>query len=171
VRLGASFAKVSATSLGQTNQKVARCVRAPGWNIHLLCGLRARANVGRKELKMLKISEEKKLLPCVLTEYEVTERGRLLSGVVKDLEEIQEEKKQANARFKARIDSVTNEVQRLATVVKSGIESRMITVSNRLNAKDKTVESIRMDTGEVIYVRPATAHELQIELFDNEVLQ
>lgn len=115
---------------------------------------------------MLKISEEKKLLPCVLTEYEVTERGRLLSGVVKDLEEIQEEKKQANARFKARIDSVTNEVQRLATVVKSGIESRMITVSNRLNAKDKTVESIRMDTGEVIYVRPATAHELQIELFE-----
>ncbi len=115
---------------------------------------------------MLKISEEKKLLPCALTEFEVTERGRLLSGMVKELEEVQEEKKAVNARFKTRIDSTTSEVQRLATIVQTGIENRMVTVHYRLNAKDQTVESIRMDTGEVIYVRPATAHELQIELFE-----
>lgn len=120
---------------------------------------------------MLKLNEERKILPCALAEYEVTERGRLLSARVKELEDLQEEKKQVNAKLKDQIDSTTKEVKRLATIVKNGVENRVVTVLHRLDEKEKAVESIRMDTGEVIYVRPATPQELQIRLFDEEVLQ
>ncbi len=107
-------------------------------------------------------SEEK--LYCTLTEREHRDRAETLARTVRERNTITEDKKAAAAEFKAQVDDRTQQIDKLAEVVRSGKELRDVDCEWRFDFKKNEKSLVRFDTKEVVRRLTLTKRELQIEL-------
>jgi hypothetical protein len=101
------------------------------------------------------------ILPVVLTDDEVRERGIKLAGVLQDIGREEFSKKSFNEGVKGRVDALESEADKLVTVIRAGKEDREVQVEEQKDYKAQEVRTVRLDTGEVIHHRAMTPRELQ----------
>ncbi len=104
-------------------------------------------------------------LPCKLTNDEVRRKGEELALERKKHREVADEAKASAARFKADLKAIDEKIDDLAEQVRSRRETREVEVIERKDMDIAMVETIRVDTGEVIRSRAMTLNERQIHLF------
>lgn len=103
-----------------------------------------------------------KELPCKLTQEEQARYGQMLSSKVRERDLIDEERKSTAAEYGARIKGTTSEISRIAAALDKGEEIRPVDCHWQFHAG--TMQLVRVDTGAVVTVRPATQEERQLSL-------
>ncbi len=103
-------------------------------------------------------------LPCKLDAQELLLKAKSLSQLLCDKGNVELEKKDANADFKRRLDAIETRVCELGLEVRTGREYRDVQCVERADYQDNRVEIIRVDTGEVVRMRPLEVHERQESL-------
>lgn len=104
---------------------------------------------------------EKRMLFVALTEAELIDRGELLSEACKAYEGIEAEKKSANEDFKESLDELKRERLRLAHIVKTKQEPRLVLVRWIYDYEHAVKRAVRQDTGEVVEEKTIPKDELQ----------
>ena len=100
-------------------------------------------------------------LPCALDSQEMVLKSKQLAQLLCDQSNIELEKKEANASFKEQLDDIDTKMSALALEVRTGREYREVPCTERADYQDNRVEIIRMDTGEVVRIRPLLQGERQ----------
>jgi hypothetical protein len=108
---------------------------------------------------------ETRSLPCELTNEEKRLRGEALAQKRQEWEEVERARKAATQKAKAEQERIDAEADLLAEAIRTGREYRDIEVVERKNIDIRMMETIRMDTGEVIDSRPLRSDEMQTTLF------
>lgn len=106
-----------------------------------------------------KISEFEEGLPCLLTHEEVEEKRKLALEAHKDIVKVKLDLEYTKQRYKTRIKELESKFQAALNSADSGREDRKVPVEDVLT-NHGTVERRRLDTGEVLHTRKATAAEL-----------
>ncbi len=114
------------------------------------------------EATMARIHERQ--LPVLLTAGELIERGWSLSEEQKKKQRLESDKKASADTFKRAIETVEEEVYRLAEIVHSKSEYRPVKVKETRDYKRGVIEFVRLDTGEIVEARTMTEAERQREL-------
>lgn len=102
---------------------------------------------------------ETQSLPCPLTESEIAARSDELAKQVGQLVEIERAKKLANSEFKEKQTVASTAAKALAKQVRDRAEMRDVEIEYRPDDIRFCVDTIRLDTGEVVYSRPMTSDE------------
>jgi len=117
------------------------------------------------------LSRRKRILPCILTEEEISSRQDELVTQTKSRELREDSLKAWKAvkadeqkSYEADISHVARECFRLAGIIESGSEPREVECEEILSQSGVEVTTFRLDTGEVVGVRVASADELQRRL-------
>ena len=113
----------------------------------------------------IEITKTKELLRCDLTPEEIKDYGDRLARKCSEIDEIEDQKKAIMSDLKSRIDSANTEKSSLARKIQNKYEFRDVPCEIRKDYGLKLVQSVRLDTGEVINERTMTADELQAGLF------
>lgn len=100
-------------------------------------------------------------LPCALEPQELVLKSKQLAQLLCDQANVELEKKDANAEFKSRLDDIDKRLSALGLEVRTGREHREVPCIERADYAENRVEIIRMDTGEVIRMRPLEKYERQ----------
>lgn len=103
-------------------------------------------------------------LPVTLGEDEITALGRELAHVVKERDDVEVERKSAAAKYKRRIDALTERIDVVQLAINTGIETRKVACERRIDAAARTVTCYRLDTGEEIDRYPLTDDALQMDV-------
>jgi len=119
-----------------------------------------------------KIREENKVgteyLKCVLTNDQVREYGIELARKNSENESLDAQKKSFDAQIGASIKKVLLDIVGLSQKIQNGYEFLQVEVEERRDYDDKIIETVRLDTGEVIRTRDMTQDDLQDKLFPSE---
>ncbi len=103
---------------------------------------------------------ETKMLSCRLTDTELLERGQKVAELLRQIAEIEDEKKAANSDFKARLEEREGEARSLGYEIRTKAELREVSVSRTIDDVRGVEETYRDDTGEVIATRALSPQEL-----------
>jgi hypothetical protein len=106
----------------------------------------------------------KESLPCQLTSQEKLIKGEELVKRLEEKEELEDRKKTAADDFKSAIGVKEFDVKKLARQIGTGIEHREIECRELFHFARNLVETIRLDTGEVIRSRAMRPEERQAGL-------
>ena len=104
---------------------------------------------------------EVRFLPVTLSKDELAIKADELARGFERLKTLEAEKKDANADFKMRIEIQKSEVARLSGVVSSKSEMREVECRTRKNYELGVVETVRVDTDEVVETRAMDVAERQ----------
>lgn len=107
-------------------------------------------------------------LPVKLTLDETKLRSEALGKAIQEHADIEAEKDASNKRFKERLESLDLDISRLGRICREGRELRHVPVTDHKDYDRGTVETVRLDTGEVVGSRPMNEDERQAGLFDEE---
>ena len=110
-------------------------------------------------------------LPVKLSEQELIIKGNELSCYVQELDEVETQKKTANSGFKDEIDKISEKISSLAKIVREKKEYREVETEEVKNMERMTMDTIRLDTGEVVSYRELKGHERNLGLFPVEKAQ
>ena len=105
-------------------------------------------------------------LPVKLTSEEKIEKGKALADQYAIVADLHVEKTAAASRIKSSIESAEAVAASLARIVRDGAEDREVAVMEQKNFDRRTVETIRLDTHEVVSTRPMSRDDAQAGLFD-----
>lgn len=103
-------------------------------------------------------------LTCKLTDDEVRNAGTELAAVVQDIAAEKERQADVNAQMKARLTELQSKQTQLAIKVSRREDFRDIKVEYEINEGADIVTERRLDTSEVMTVRPARDDERQLAL-------
>jgi hypothetical protein len=109
-----------------------------------------------------------KSLPCPLPDLELIKMGSDLASLNLEIAELQEEKKEIAKSFTTRIDGKQETAAGLARRLKDGKGWREVECQDVLIPETNLVETVRMDTGDVVGTRVALDADLQLKLFEEE---
>ena len=98
-------------------------------------------------------------LPVKLSEDELQQYGKMLADKVKEEELAEDRKKQVVAAHANGIKDIRIEIKRIADARAKGQELRPVKCHERL--RNGVIEIVRLDTNEVVDVRPADLRDLQ----------
>lgn len=104
-------------------------------------------------------------LPVKLTESEVAVRADELAEKVKALSDEREGAKATASAAKERIAEIETEVRELAYTVRNKTENRHVECREIRNEERRTMDIVRVDTGETVRYRAMTMNELTRPLF------
>lgn len=105
-------------------------------------------------------------LPCALTDEEVQTRGRMLGETVGQIEDLQSARTEAMKDFKDRLAGLADFQKKLARIIRTRVEDRMILCSVVFHTPEQGSKTIaRLDTGEFVRQEPMTAGECQLNLY------
>jgi hypothetical protein len=104
---------------------------------------------------------EMRSLPVTLTDEELKIRADQLASKVKEVNQLEAEKKVNASAFKEKIERVAGERDGLSTTVKERREDRPVECYWMENWKLYTMELVRSDTQERVDSRPMTHNERQ----------
>jgi hypothetical protein len=110
-------------------------------------------------------------LPVKLTNDELLIRSNELAEQVQELAAIEYRKKLANNAFKEEIEKTEESVGQLARIVKDREEYRDVEVREVKNMERLTMDTVRLDTGEVVSYRDLKGHERNLDLFPRKAEQ
>lgn len=108
-------------------------------------------------------------LPVKLEIDELVIRGHELADKCAELADIELRKKCANNAFKEEIEAVESRISNLSRIVKDKAEYRDVETKEVRNEERMTMDTIRLDTGEVFRYRALQGHERNLALFPKEV--
>lgn len=103
-------------------------------------------------------------LPCKLTDDEVRNAGGELAAVVQDIATEKERQKDVGAQMKARLAELQSRQTQLAIKVSRREEFREVRVEYEINDGADIVTERRLDTGDIMTIRPARDDERQLAL-------
>lgn len=101
-----------------------------------------------------------KRLPVKLTDDEIRLRGVEAAKLSRLIDSTEAEAKMTAKMFKEDIERLAKEHSRLTEQIWAGQEYREVQIEERKCWGDQKVETIRLDTREIIDVRPMTPQEL-----------
>jgi hypothetical protein len=111
----------------------------------------------------MKIQQE--YLKYQFTELELKEKATQLARECREMEEVENEKKQINSDLKSKLDGHQAKISNLSNNINNGYEYRYIDCEVVLNKPiDGEKQIIRKDTGELVKQEAMTPSELQEEL-------
>jgi hypothetical protein len=99
-------------------------------------------------------------LPVRLDEVTLKERALELAGKIEEHDRLEKDRKEQAKAMKEEVDAAGNEVRRLAGIVKTGEEPREVEVRWDPNHAERTMELLRLDTGELVRSRPMDKPEI-----------
>jgi hypothetical protein len=109
------------------------------------------------------------MLPVALTHEEVFVRSQELSAAVSEgekksaeLETFVEQSKATKKRLETEVEVLSLRVRHLATVVRSAREDRPVEIRRDYDYVAGKVETVRLDTGEIVGTRGLTDEERQL---------
>jgi hypothetical protein len=108
-------------------------------------------------------------LRCELTEWEVADRAANMARSVFAREEAEIERELANKAAKEVIKALDARVSSLAREVRERAVYRLVDCVEQRNEIESMIETIRLDTSEIVRARPMTAEEKQLGLFPKQV--
>lgn len=108
---------------------------------------------------------EYRKLPVTLTEEERLARGMRAAELGAEYAEVEEAKKAAARDLGQKLKTLRAEMDELHEAVRTGREQQDVQVDHHRNEERKSIETIRLDTGEIIDSRPMTVEERQGSLF------
>ena len=103
-------------------------------------------------------------MPCTLSNQELADRGSQLADHYAEADRLEDERKNTNDGFKARIALVEQSIRDLAGTLKSKTELREVELVEEFIFATNTVRISRADTKEVVRERAMTRNERQEEL-------
>lgn len=106
-------------------------------------------------------------LPCALSPEELQSKGLAVALLIHEHTSVEEQKSEANKMFRERLETASEEIKELAGQISSKSEVRKVVCLAGLSSTNEWIVS-RLDTGEVIEQRAATAEELTGNLFDEK---
>jgi hypothetical protein len=105
-------------------------------------------------------------LPCELTDEELHSRARMISETIGEIDALQGSRTEAMRQFKERLTGLVEMQRKLARIITTGIESRMVYCVVMFHAPCEGLKRIiRTDTGEAVREEPMTDQERQLNLF------
>lgn len=107
-------------------------------------------------------------LPVKLSTQELLDRGLSLALERKARVLRQEEGKREAAQAKAEIESHDAEIDRLAAILRDRAEPRPVQCRLQRDLARFVVETVRLDTGELVESRPMAEEERQTDLWPDE---
>lgn len=103
-----------------------------------------------------------KTLPCELTEEEILETGHALAENVKDLNDLEEEKKEVVKKYQDRINTLDTQQRRLALAVQTGKEDREVECEWLWHTPTKGRKTlVRLDINETVRIDEMDSRDLQ----------
>jgi hypothetical protein len=105
-----------------------------------------------------------RMLKCKLTEEEWNERANLLAEEHQRGQRLDAEHKLVAKLHNQRMGVVKDNVERLSSALRLREEERMVQCEDRRDEDKLLIDTVRLDTGEVIGTRPMTAEERQVAL-------
>lgn len=106
-----------------------------------------------------KLSEFNEVLTCILSPREVDEMRKLALEHFDAIEKVKLDLEHVKSRYTTRIKELSAKFRSAMNSAHSGKEDREVVVEEWLTPHG-TVERVRIDTGEVLRTRPASAAEL-----------
>lgn len=103
-------------------------------------------------------------LPVPLTHDELRQRGEKLASLLADRRRIEADLVKAKTATKSKLEQLDAEAMSVEEQIRERSERRPVEVMDLLDVERKVINRVRMDTGEVIYTRPAKFDDLQPEL-------
>lgn len=99
-------------------------------------------------------------LPCKLTEEEITARGCHLAEVEREIEKKEDEKQRHAKALGDEIKEMRSRTRLIAQEISTRTTYRDVEITEQKVGVH--METVRLDTGEVIETRPLTAEERQV---------
>lgn len=115
----------------------------------------------------IKIVDDTQHVMCELTEHELVEQARIMIEALDEAQREQESLKSMQSAIKARVDAAREVAEEAKTLVRRGKQERIIAVQQIHNWADMQVYTRRLDTGEIIGVRPMANWEKQMPIPEN----
>lgn len=103
-------------------------------------------------------------LKCKLTDSEKLHRSEELARALCERDEHEQTMTNKKAAWKKTSQELDAKVRHFQNVVDSGYEQRAVECRDEFNWPDRTVDTYRLDTGELVQSRAMFEHELQREL-------
>jgi hypothetical protein len=103
-------------------------------------------------------------LEVALNEHELQQYGSMIAKEIKREDKLTEKKKKITEKFSGAIKNCRREQRRLAEAREMGVELRPVECEEKWIAG--TMQIIRLDTGAVVDVRPATSEDNQLDIDD-----
>jgi hypothetical protein len=96
-----------------------------------------------------------------LTESEIVVKAKCLADQLKKLADSEQDAKDAAERFKNDQKMLKAQIARSRDIIATGKEERPVHCQHIRNDTRSTIETMRIDTGEILETRPMTADERQ----------
>lgn len=103
---------------------------------------------------------ETRMLPVKLTNNEKHQRADALAKILKERDDLEEDKKAQAAASKVAIEAATDKIRELARIVRNGEEDRPVDVRTEYHLGERMARFVRVDTGAEIGSRPMTVAEI-----------
>lgn len=98
-------------------------------------------------------------LPVRLTTDELLLRSDELAKTIRERDEVERAMKSAQSTAKRKIDTLELDITRLAEIVRDRQENRPVEVTEVKNWLRLTMDTVRIDTGEIVGSRSMSAYE------------
>lgn len=112
----------------------------------------------------IKIVNDTKHMMIALTEHELVDKAQLMVQALDEAQREQKKLKSMQSAVKARVDAAREIADECKTLIRRGEEERLIEVQQIHNWADMKVYTRRVDTGEILEVRPMAQWERQMPI-------
>ena len=112
-----------------------------------------------------------KAIEIDLTDAEIADKGRVLAGLEKEIEAAKSLLKEECARLRSEVKVLEARRATVAGEIANGKGSVDVECEERLVFETNSLQTMRLDTGEVVAERALTASERQLSLRDEEALE
>jgi len=112
-----------------------------------------------------------KAIEVDLTDAEIADKGRVLAGLEKEIEAAKALLKEECARLRSDVKLLEARRATVAGEIANGKGSVDVECEERLVFETNSLQTMRLDTGEVVAERALTASERQLSLLDEEALE
>lgn len=117
---------------------------------------------------MPSITPHYRQLPVQLTNDERMARAMTAAQLQAEYGEVESRKKDTTRELGQRLKALRTDVEKALIAARTGKETQSVQIEDRRNEERRTIETVRLDTGEVIDSRPMTIEERQGKLFGIE---
>lgn len=107
-----------------------------------------------------------KSIEIPLTDAEVADKGRVLAGLEKEIEAAKSLLKEECARLRSEVKVLEARRATVAGEIANGKGSVDVECEERLVFETNALQTVRLDTGEIVHERALTAAERQMSLLD-----
>jgi|HubBroStandDraft_2_1064218.scaffolds.fasta_scaffold01184_18 hypothetical protein len=106
-----------------------------------------------------------KQLPVRATKAEQLEAGKRLAVLYREHETVLEKRRSVMAGFREKISGIHENMDQAATTFEDGTKLEPVEVVERLVVETNEIQIVRLDTGEIVETKAATAEDRQETMF------